>query len=118
MLRYALLAACVLAAPHAAVAHAFLKRAVPAANSTVAPPPAELRLIFGSKLEAGFAKMEVSVDGQKLTGLPDAATDADGKTVSLALPSPTPGAYSVTWSVVAHDGHRTGGTYSFTAKAK
>ncbi len=117
MLRYALLAACVFAAPHGAAAHAFLERAVPAANSIVAPP-AELRLIFGSKLEAGFTKLEVSVDGRKLTGLPDVATGADGKTISLVLPSPTPGAYSVTWSVVAHDGHRTGGTYRFTAKAK
>ncbi len=107
-----------LAAFHDAAAHAFLKRAVPAANSTVAPPPAELRLIFGSKLEPGFAKVAVSVNGQTLTGLPDPATGDDGKTVSLALPTPAPGTYTVTWSVVAHDGHRTGGTYTFTAKTK
>ncbi len=119
MLRRSLLAtALALAAFHEAAAHAFLKRAVPAANSTVAPPPAELRLIFGSKLESGFAKLQVNVNGQALTGLPDAATGDDGKTVSLALPTPAPGTYTVKWSVVAHDGHRTSGTYTFTAKAK
>ncbi len=119
MLRRSLLAtALVLAVVHDAAAHAFLKRAVPAANSIVAPPPAELRLIFGSKLEPGFAKLEVSVNGHILTGLPDAGTGDDGKTVTLALPAQAPGTYSVTWSVVAHDGHRTSGKYSFTAKPK
>jgi methionine-rich copper-binding protein CopC len=119
VLRRSLLAATLaLAAVQQAAAHAFLKRAVPAANSTVAPPPSELRLIFGSKLEPGFAKLEVSVNGQSITGLPDPATGDDGKTVSLALPTPAPGTYSVKWSVVAHDGHRTSGTYNFTAKAK
>ncbi len=119
MLRRSLLAlAFTLAGVHDAAAHAFLKRAVPAANSIVAPPPSEIRLIFGSKLEAGFAKLEVTVNGRALTGLPAAATGADGETVSLALPTPAPGTYTVKWSVVAHDGHRTGGTYTFTAKMK
>ncbi len=119
MLRYSLVtAAFVFTLPAGAAAHAFLTRAVPAANSTVTPPPAEIRLIFGSRLESGFAKVEVSVDGQKLTNLPKASTGADGRTVSLALPGAAPGAYRVTWSVVAHDGHRTSGTYNFTATAK
>jgi methionine-rich copper-binding protein CopC len=119
VLRRSLLAlALALAGFHHAAAHAFLKRAVPAANSIVAPPPAELRLIFGEKLEPGFAKLQVSVNGQALTGLPAAATGDDATTVTLALPAPAPGTYTVKWSVVAHDGHRTSGTYIFTAKTK
>jgi methionine-rich copper-binding protein CopC len=119
VLRRSLLAlALALAGFQDAAAHAFLKRAVPAANSIVAAPPTELRLIFGEKLEPGFAKLEVSVNGQALTGLPAAATGDDGKTVSLALPGQAPGTYTVKWSVVAHDGHRTNGTYMFTAKPK
>ncbi len=99
-------------------AHAFLRRAVPAANSVVTPPPTELRLVFGSKLEGGFAKIEVSVDGRALAGLQDAVVGKDGETVTLALPGGAAGSYLVHWSVVAHDGHRTGGSYTFNATMK
>ena len=119
MTRLSLVAAAfVMSIAQQAGAHAFLRRAVPAANSVVAPPPAELRLVFGSKLEGGFAKIEVSVDGRKVDGLQDAVVGQDGETVIQALPGRAAGNYLVHWSVVAHDGHRTGGSYSFHADTK
>ena len=111
-------AAFIMSVVQQAGAHAFLRRAVPAANSVVAPPPGELRLVFGSKLESGFAKIEVSVNGRKLAGLQAAVLGQDGETVTLALPAGAAGSYLVHWSVVAHDGHRTGGSYTFNATTK
>jgi hypothetical protein len=34
----------------------------------------------------------------------------------VSLPSLSPGTYRVIWSVVARDGHRTEGDYTFTIK--
>lgn len=101
-----------------AFAHSYLERAEPAAGSTVSPPPAFIRMIFGSPLETGFAKIRVQRDGDDIEALPEPNLASDGRMLTVSLPNPIPGAYKVFWSVVAKDGHRTAGDFVFSAQAK
>ena len=41
---------------------------------------------------------------------------ADPKLLEVDVPQLKPGTYRVTWSVVAKDGHRTSGDYTFTMR--
>ncbi|TAZ47092.1 Cu resistance protein (plasmid) [Rhizobium leguminosarum] len=98
-----------------ALAHAHLKAAAPASDSTVKQAPSELDLTFTEGLNLKFS-------GAKLTGPGKAAVKTgegslmDGD-MTLMVPVSqklTPGKYTVEWHVLSTDGHKTNGTYSFT----
>lgn len=98
-----------------AMAHAHLKTAVPAADSTVKAAPSELGLTFSEGLNLKFS-------GVKITG-PNKAAVKTGeamlmdKDATLMVPVTgklTPGKYTVEWHALSTDGHKTNGTYSFT----
>lgn len=99
-----------------AAAHSSLHHSDPAANSTVASPPV-VQLWFSKPLEASFSKVNV-VDGQgKTVDKGDGAVKGeDAKLLEASLPTLAAGTYKVIWRIVAMDGHKSKGEYSFTVK--
>ena len=102
-----------LAVTGAAQAHAELKTSTPAAKATVASP-ANLTLNFTESLTPKFSSATLTMaDGSAVA----AKSTASGKTVTTTPAAAlTPGAYKVMWAVVASDGHKSSGNYSFTVK--
>lgn len=106
---------CMAAAP--AMAHAKLVKADPGPDGNAMPMPAALRLTFSEAPELAFTRVEVTGPDQKelATGKLMAAPD-DPDTVIVPLPKDLPdGSYTVDWTAVADDGHKTSGHYGFKA---
>lgn len=94
-----------------ACAHAFLKQATPAVESTVAAVPQEISLSFTQNLEPSFSTVEV-------TGPNGARVDAgkasvSGNTMSVGLKAADPGTYHVHWHALSVDTHTTQGSFTF-----
>jgi copper resistance protein C len=100
--------------PPPSQAHSFPTGSQPAVGSTVSAPPSEVVIHFDNPIEALFAKLEVlGAKGQE----EDAGAPAVGpgkRALSVKLKPIGPGDYTVKWSVVAEDGHRTEGSFVFT----
>jgi methionine-rich copper-binding protein CopC len=114
----ALLAAGAMLVSSQAFAHAHLKAATPAAESTVQNAPAALTLKFTEGLELKFSGVKVSGPGQADVAIGTATLDPKDDTL-LNVPLPktlAPGQYQVQWHAVATDGHKTNGTYRFTVQ--
>ena len=99
-------------------AHSYLVSSEPPANATISHVPREVRLRFSEALEPEFVSATVERDDKPLEPPPAPALDKDGKTMRLALPTGGAGAYSVVWSIVAKDGHRTKGRIDFRIKPR
>ena len=100
-----------LLATSAALAHAKLDHASPAAGSTVETAPHELTLSFTDKLEPAFSTVEI-------TGPNGARVDAgkaqvSGTTMRIGLKAAGPGTYRVRWRALSVDTHSTQGNFSF-----
>ena len=101
--------------PGAALAHAHLDHAQPAANAKVTAAPAEVSLWFTEAVEPTFSSIVVqdangtAVQDGKTTGDPDNTAVLKVKLKALA-----PGAYKVMWKVLSVDTHRTQGSFTFT----
>jgi copper resistance protein C len=111
-----LLWATVLLLPRAALAHASPEAEDPKVGSSVASPPEQVSIRFDAPIEALFSRLDVvDSNGQsEADGAPQVNTETRMLTVSLKPLSP--GEYTVKWSVVARDGHRTEGSYTFTVE--
>jgi methionine-rich copper-binding protein CopC len=97
----------------AASAHDQLKSTDPAANSTVATAPSTITLTFEeAPLAQGDFVTATSATGEIVAlGAPVVNED----TVSATWPaSASSGTYTVSWRVVADDGHPVDGTFAFT----
>lgn len=110
--------------PGAALAHATLLSASPAANATVAKPM-KLTLRFSEKLLAPMSGVELVMTG--MPGMADhppmpikgfkTAVEGDGKTMVVTLPRALPaGSYELNWHVADADQQRIEGKYAFTVK--
>jgi methionine-rich copper-binding protein CopC len=100
-----------------AFAHAQLKTAIPAANSTAASPE-QLILKFSEGLEIKFTSAKVIGPDGKAAPTGARSLDPNDKT-SLIVPVKRPltaGKYEVEWHAVAVDTHKTQGSYSFTVR--
>ena len=95
-----------------ALAHAKPQQQSPATNA-VLKEVKEIRLQFSERLEAAFCTLTVfNAKGQKLTLDKPQIND---KTLVVPLPNKLEkGRYTVTWSVVSVDGHRTKNSYHFS----
>ncbi|HET7911335.1 MAG TPA: copper homeostasis periplasmic binding protein CopC [Pseudolabrys sp.] len=100
--------------PIAALAHAHLDHASPAAGSTVAESPKEVSLWFTEALEAKFSAIEVR-DAQGAAVQAGPAALARDNTAQLRVPLKPlkPGTYKVIWRVLSVDTHRTQGNFTF-----
>ena len=76
-----------------------------------------MRLWFDAALEPAFSSLRVQTARGQPVDHEDGQVDArDATLLSVRLPPLAPGTYRVLWSVVARDGHRTEGTYTFTVQ--
>jgi len=100
--------------PAAALAHAFLDRAVPAVGSTVHGPPAEVRLRFTQELEPAFSTVRVvDRDGRQVDRMDKQLERGDATLLKVSLPRLAPGIYRVLWRVLSVDTHVTEGDFTF-----
>lgn len=100
-----------------AFAHAFPDHADPKVGSTVPAPPSLVRIWFDSALEPVFSSIRVQNASGKVVDNKDGHVDSSNVTLlEVTVPKLPPGSYRVFWSVVARDGHRTAGDYTFTIK--
>ncbi|AOJ73231.1 MULTISPECIES: copper homeostasis periplasmic binding protein CopC [Burkholderia] len=119
-LRFAAIAAAVIsaaAAPAVALAHGKLESAVPAAGSTVDAAPDALRLTFNESLESTFSTVKVAdANGAPVAAEKARVDAANPRVLTLAVPKLAPGAYTVQWTVMTADAHKTKGSYVFKVK--
>ncbi|PKU23154.1 copper homeostasis periplasmic binding protein CopC [Telmatospirillum siberiense] len=100
-----------------AFAHAHLLQAEPAVGAEVASAAA-VRLSFSEGVEGKFSSITVTdAAGRAVSSEPARADPQDGRVLGLLLPGPlAPGVYSVSWSVVSVDTHRSSGHFTFTVR--
>lgn len=106
--------AALLALPPSVLAHAMPEAEEPKVGSTVTTPPQHVTMQFDAPIEVLFSRLEVmDSSGQPVAeGMPQ--VNAAARTLTVPLKLLGPGEYTVHWSVVAKDGHRTEGAYTFT----
>ncbi len=117
-LALAFAAACALANPSAAFAHALLKKATPAVGGTVAASPSEIRLTFSEGVEPSFSGITLVAQAGASVPLGKSSVDPnDPATLITPLSEPLkPGVYIVHWRAVAVDTHKTQGAFQFTVQ--
>jgi copper resistance protein C len=99
---------------NAALAHAHLSRAQPAADSTVKTAPAELVLWFSEALEPGFATVQVTDEiGGRVDRGTVTAEPGDARILHVALKPLAAGSCKIAWRVTSVDSHTTNGTFMF-----
>ena len=97
--------------------HAFPQRADPPVGATVAVAPALVRIWFDVALEPAFSSLRIqTARGQRVDHEDGQVDPRDATLLTVRLPPLAPGTYRVLWSVVARDGHRTEGDYTFTVQ--
>jgi hypothetical protein len=102
----------------AALAHAKLVSSSPAANQAVTPAPTSLTLKFSESIEVRFAQVTLS-DASGTAVKTGAVTQDPDDRAMLIVPLAAPlaaGQYTVSWQIVAADGHKTKGTYHFISE--
>lgn len=103
-------------APMLALAHAKPDLISPANDSVVAPPAA-IRMHFTETLEPALSAIELEDAAGKPVPTGHAEVPAaDRHSLQLPLPTLAAGPYTVRWTVVSTDGHRTRGRFRFTVK--
>ena len=101
--------------PHVAWGHAFPQRAEPRVGATVNVAPGHMRIWFDATLEPVFSTLRVQDASGRRVDRGDAhVADSDPTLLEVSLLPLAPGTYHVVWSVVARDGHRTDGDFTFT----
>src|SRR5262249_20854644 len=104
--------------PVEAGAHAFVSRTHPRMSANLAEAPAQVRIWFDGPGEKMFLEVRVGSPDQPRGGKQDARlSPTDGMLVEVGLPPRLPpGRYRVFWKVVARDGHKREGSFSFLVK--
>jgi hypothetical protein len=105
-------------APTDSFSHAYLDHADPKVGSTVSAAPSIVRIWFDSDLEPVFSMIMVhAAKDNTMVDKGDSRVDpSDPTLLEVSVPALPPGSYIVIWSVVARDGHRTSGNFTFTIK--
>jgi copper resistance protein C len=97
-------------------AHATPTSRDPSPNAQVAAPSV-VTIHFSEPLEPAFSKIVlVDASGKPAASAASQVDAKDKKTMQLALQPLAPGHYTVQWTAVAEDGHRTKGSYGFDVK--
>jgi methionine-rich copper-binding protein CopC len=104
-------------APWSAWGHAFPDHAEPRVGAVLSAPPTRVRIWFDGALEPAFSTLRVhDASGRQVDNGDGHVDPADATLLEVSLPPLAAGRYRVLWSVVARDGHRTEGDYSFTVQ--
>jgi copper resistance protein C len=98
-------------------AHAQHGTAMPAARSTVAVPPSEIRLSFSDGVEVRFTSNTLIDDRNSTIAAEPPIVDPEKKILVIKLKkSLNRGSYRVNWRIVSVDNHRTSGSFRFVVK--
>jgi hypothetical protein len=100
--------------------HTHLIKSEPASNDTLASSPRAVRLWFTEQVELAVTTVKLAgAAGAPIALAPVARPDAgqDAPVVALLKTPLAAGAYVVTWSTAALDGHPAKGTFGFVVKA-
>ncbi|HXZ96494.1 MAG TPA: copper resistance CopC family protein [Burkholderiales bacterium] len=105
------------ATPLCVLAHAFPDHSEPRVGEIITISPARVRIWFDGALEPLFSTLQVrDARGQQVDQRDGHVDESDKTLLEGSLPRLPPGTYRVIWSVVARDGHRTEGDYTFTLR--
>jgi methionine-rich copper-binding protein CopC len=97
-------------------AHAFPDHSEPRVGDTVAAASG-VRIWFDGALEPAFSSLKVrNSSGQDVDKGDSRVNPSDATLLEVSLPPLKSGTYRVLWSVVARDGHKTEGDFTFTIK--
>lgn len=97
-------------------AHAHVAQQTPAPDATVSAP-AVVSIRYTEALEPALSQLNVlDAQGKQVNTAKAHVSDSGHKTLEVALPELVAGQYRVEWAVVADDGHRSAGSYTFTVK--
>lgn|SRR5690554_3439363 len=103
--------------PLAGLAHTHLDKAEPAEDAVLAEPPESVRLVFSGRIEPEFSRVEVIDAEGREVHQGDPSVSQNRREVEIGLePGLGAGTYQVNWSVVARDGHRVRGEYTFSVE--
>lgn len=107
-----------LATAPSAWAHAFPKNSSPHVGATVASAPQDVKVWFNGELEPVFSTLVVkNAAGKVVSAGKGKVAGKHHELLETALDAKlAAGAYTVYWSVIAHDGHHTEGHFDFTVK--
>jgi len=105
------------ALPGVSWGHAFPDHSDPKVGSSMTVSPAQVRIWFDSDLEPAFSTIMVHNANNEMVDKKDGRVDPSHPTLlQVSVPKLPPGVYRVMWNVVARDGHRTTGDFTFTIK--
>jgi copper resistance protein C len=95
--------------------HLRLERSVPAADSTVAASPPEIRLFFSEAPHMNGTTVRLANAAEELVETSAAAANTeDPRQVFIRPANPlAAGSYTVHWRVIAQDGHTQRGSFDF-----
>jgi len=103
--------------PIEAGAHAFVSRTEPRQSASLAESPSQVRIWFDGPVEKMYLDVRVEAEDKRRVDKQDARlSPGDATLVEVGLPRLTPGRYRVFYSVVARDGHKREGSFSFLVK--
>ena len=103
--------------PGVSQGHAFPDHSDPKVGAMVSDPPANVRIWFDGDLEPVFSTIYVQdARGKKADKGNGRVNPSNAVLLEVGLPLLPAGTYHVFWSVVARDGHRTMGDYTFIIK--
>jgi len=106
-----------LVAAPAASAHAFPDHSDPRVGHSLDRSPPAVRIWSDPAIEPVFSQVRVEDGDGRRVDNGDARVDAaDSTLLQVSLPALSPGRYQVIWNVVARDGHRTEGRFTFRVR--
>ena len=86
-------------------------------SANLAESPAQVRIWFDGPVEKMFLEVWVETADHRRVDKKDARLNpTDDTLVEVGLPRLPPGRYRVFWKVVARDGHKREGSFSFLVK--
>ncbi len=114
---FILIAGLALAAwPLTALSHVHLDRSEPAKDAVVGEAPKAVKLWFSGRIEPDFSQITVTAADGTQVDKGDSSASSNRRELSVTLDDLGPGKYQVNWNVVARDGHRIRGDFSFTVE--
>lgn len=103
--------------PSSSHAHAFPSHSDPKVGSKISSSPSGVSIWFDADLEPAFSTISVQDSSGKKLDKGDSHIDSsDPKLLRVSVPELSSGKYKVLWDVVARDGHRTNGDFTFEIK--
>jgi methionine-rich copper-binding protein CopC len=98
-------------------AHVFVSRTEPRMSASLAESPSQVRIWFDGPVEKTSLEVRVETEDRRRVDKKDGRLNPENDTlVEVGLPRLPAGRYRVYWTVVARDGHKKEGSFSFLVK--